>query len=55
MGPLGGGKPSHVADDGGQRGGGDNVDAGDRHQAPDVLVAERLLGDQLVDLGQLAL
>ena len=39
---------------GDQRGGGDDVDAGDRHQPAHVLVAQRVLGDDLVDLRELA-
>ena len=42
-----------VADHGGQRDGGHDVDAWDRHQPPHVLVAEHLLSDDRVDLGQL--
>jgi hypothetical protein len=36
------------------RGGGHHVDGGDRHQPPHVLVAERVLSDDRVDLAQLA-
>ena len=47
-------KPTGVADHRNQRRGGDHVDARDRHQPPHVLVGDDLLGDDPVDLPQLA-
>jgi hypothetical protein len=47
-------KPAHVADHGGQRGRGHDVDAGDRHEPAHVVVAERVLGDDRADPRELA-
>jgi len=43
----------HVADHRRERRGGDDVDAGNRHQPTHVLVAEDLLGDDPIDLREI--